>query len=156
MFELTPWRRREKESFPTLFRSRLFREFDDLVDLFFRKEPFLSESMQTFHPDIDISETDENFIVKGEIPGIEPENLDVSLSGQVLTIKGEKKEEKEDKQEGIHTKERRFGSFSRSFSIPCEIQEGKIEAHFENGVLTLTLPKAEVAKKKPIQIEVKK
>ena len=156
MFELTPWRRREKESLPTLFRSRLSREFDDLVDLFFRKEPFLTGSMRTFQPDIDISETDEAFIVKGEIPGIDPENLDVSITGQVLTIKGEKKEEKEEKQEGIHTKERRFGSFSRSFSIPCEIDEEKIDAKFDKGVLTLTLPKAEVTKKKPIQIEVKK
>jgi HSP20 family protein len=154
MFELIPWRRRETEAFPTLFSDRFRREFDDLVDRFFGKEPFLTGALGTFSPAIDISETDENYLVKGEIPGIDPEDLEINLTGDVLTIKGEKKEETEEKDESMYRKERRFGTFKRVFTIPCEIQEDKIEAKFENGLLSLTLPKAEDGKKKSIQIDV--
>ena len=154
MSELVPWARMEEERFPSLFRGRFFREFDDLMHRFFKEEPFFTGRAQTFQPAIDVSETDEEFVVKGEIPGIDPKELDVSVTGQVLTIKGEKQEEKEEKDEGTYRKERRFGSFSRSITIPCEIQEDKIEAKFQNGVISLRLPKKETTKKRSIQIEV--
>lgn len=94
MSELIPWTR-TGELFPTLFRDRFFRELDDLMDRFLGKDPFLTGFTRTFTPAIDISETDDAFLVKGEIPGIDPKDLDISLTGQVLTITGEKKEENE-------------------------------------------------------------
>ena len=125
MSELIPWTR-TGELFPTLFRDRFFREFDDLMDRFLGKEPFLTGFTRTFTPAIDISETDDAFLVKGEIPGIDPKDLDISLTGQVLTITGEKKEEKEEGDGGTHRKERRFGSFTRKFTLPCEVEKDAI------------------------------
>lgn len=156
MTELMPMRLREEYPFPTLFHTRFFREFDDLVNRFFGEEALISGTARKFSPAINISETDDAFIVTGEIPGVDPKNLDVSLQGQVLTITGEKTEEKEEKGEGSYRNERCFGSFSRSFTLPCEIQEEKIEAKFENGVICLRLPKVVKAQKRSIQIDVGK
>ena len=155
MFELIPWRVRNRESFPMTFPSDFQRGFEDLINRFFGNERLLPDFGRTFTPAIDMTDTDEAFVMEAEIPGIDPKDLDISLTGDVLTIKGEKKEEKEDKKKGVHRVERTFGNFSRSFQLPCEVQEDKIEAKFENGVVKLTLPKAEAAKKKSINIEVK-
>jgi HSP20 family protein len=155
MFELIPWRRRERETFPMSVHRDFRREFDALINRFFGEERLLPGFIQGFSPAIDLSESDDDFTVKAEIPGVGPKDLDISLTGDVLTIKGEKKEEKEEKEKGVHRVERTFGRFSRSFSLPCEVQEAKIEAKFENGVVTIKLPKAETAKKKSIQIDMK-
>ena len=155
MFELIPWRRRDRETFPMGVHKDFRREFDALINRFFGDEPLVPSFTQGFSPAIDLSESDVEFTVKAEFPGVEPKDLDISLTGDVLTIKGEKKEEKEEKERGVHRVERSFGSFARSFSLPCEVQENKIKAKFENGVVTIMLPKAETAKKKSIQIDVK-
>ena len=106
--------------------------------------------------DLDVYQTDNDVVVKATIPGIKPDEVDISLTGDVLTIKGEHKEEKEVKEEDYFRKERRYGSFSRSIQIPVSVKSDKAEAVFDNGVLTLTLPKAEEVKPKQIKVKAKK
>ena len=149
MFELEPWRRRV-ENAPATFR----REFDDFVERFFGRERADWLSSRAFSPVVDISETEHEIMIKAELPGIDQKDIDVSLSGDVLTIKGEKKEEKEEKRENVHRIERSYGSFSRSFTLPCEVKSDAVEAKFKDGVLSLKLPKSETAKKKSIAINV--
>ena len=103
---------------------------------------------------LDVAEKNDAYIVKASVPGVAPEDVEVTLSDNVLTIKGEMKEDKEIKEETYHVRERRFGQFVRSVTLPMPVNADKIEAINENGVLTLTLPKAESTK--PKRIEVKK
>jgi len=102
---------------------------------------------------LDMYQQDGNLVVKAAIPGVKPEDIDVSVVGDTLTIKGEMKEEKELKEENVIRRERRFGSFSRVVSLPQPVDSNKATATFENGVLTLTLPVAEEAKPKAIKVK---
>jgi len=104
---------------------------------------------------VDISETKDNFVVKAELPGLEAKDVNVSISGDILTIKGEKKAEEEEKDEHYHRIERYSGSFQRVFQLPIGVKGDKIEATFDKGVLKVTLPKVEEAKKKEIEVKVK-
>jgi len=104
---------------------------------------------------VDMYETDEAVVVKMAIPGVEPEDLDVSVVGDTLTIKGETKVEEEVKEENYIRRERRYGSFCRSLTIPVPVVPDKAEAGFENGILTLNLPKAEEVKPKAIKVKAK-
>jgi len=104
---------------------------------------------------IDMYQTANDVVVKASLPGFKPEEVDISIAGDTLTIKGEHKEEKEVKEEDYLYKERRYGSFSRSLPIPVQVKSDKAEAVFENGVLTLTLPKAEEIKPKQIKVKAK-
>jgi HSP20 family protein len=104
---------------------------------------------------IDMYQTANDVVVKASLPGFKPEEVDISVAGDTLIIKGEHKEEKETKEEDYFYKERRYGSFSRSLPIPVQVKSDKAEAVFENGVLTLTLPKAEEIKPKQIKIKAK-
>ncbi|HDN79148.1 MAG: Hsp20/alpha crystallin family protein [Chloroflexi bacterium] len=105
---------------------------------------------------IDMYETDDEIVVKAAIPGVKPEDIDVSLSGDVLTIKGEVKEGKEIREENYIRRERRYGTFCRSVSLPVQVDVDKAKAEYENGILTLTLPKAEAVKPKVIKVKAKK
>ena len=102
---------------------------------------------------IDLKETDTDVVVKAELPGVEPDEVDVSIMEGVLVIKGEHKEEKEEKEANYYSRELRYGSFSRSINLPAAINAEKAEAVFENGILTLTLPKTEEAKPKQIKVK---
>jgi HSP20 family protein len=102
---------------------------------------------------LDVIETDDEFIVKASIPGIHPDELDISLADNVLTIKGEIKSEEESEDVRYHLRERRFGMFQRSISLPVPVDANKVEAVYENGVLTLHIPKAEEVKPKHISIK---
>ncbi len=104
---------------------------------------------------VDMYETDDAVVVETAIPGVKPEDLDVSVAGDTLTIKGETKTEEEVKEENYIRRERRYGSFCRSLTIPVSVVAGKAEAEFENGVLTLTLPKAEEVKPRVIKVKAK-
>ncbi len=152
MFELTPWRRRERDLLPSFGAFR--REIDDLFSRFFGEEALPAPFQVGFSPAIDISETDKEISVKAELPGVDPKDLDISITGSALTIKGEKKAEKEEKGEGFHRVERSFGTFSRSLTLPCEVEEDKIKAEYRDGVLSLKIPKAQSAQKKTIKIDV--
>lgn len=156
MRSLVPWRKKREEFFPSLWPSDFRREFDELVNRFFGEDPWLPARFfgHQFSPAVDITETDKEIVVKAELPGIDQKDLKVELADGVLTIKGEKKEEKEEKGENLYRLERSFGSFARSFRLPCEVQEEKIEAKYKDGVLSLTLPKVESGKKTSIQIKV--
>jgi HSP20 family protein len=102
---------------------------------------------------LDVAETDNDFVVKASLPGISPDDLEITYNNNLLTIKGEVKEEKEVEEPRYHLRERRYGSFSRTISLPSTVKADAIEATYEAGVLTLHLPKAEEAKPKRIPIQ---
>jgi len=104
---------------------------------------------------LDMYETDNDVVIEATIPGVKAEEIDVQVSGNVLTIKGELKEEKKEKKASYIYQERRFGSFSRSVTLPTDVDADKAAAEFEHGVLTLTLPKSEAVKPKSIKIKTK-
>ena len=146
-WEVTPWRPFEFE--------RMRREMDRLWDSFFEGKPTRRAGEEReWVPSLDISETKGDLVVKAELPGIDPKDIDISLNEGVLTIKGEKKQEKEEKEEGYHLVERSYGSFTRSIRLPREIRNEMINASYKNGVLKITLPKTEEARKKEVKIKV--
>jgi HSP20 family protein len=102
---------------------------------------------------LDVFESDDDVTVRASIPGINPDDIDISVTGDVLTIKGETSEEREEKQGNYHLRERRYGAFQRSVNLPAPVNTDKAEAEFKNGVLTLTLPKVEEVKPRSIKIK---
>ena len=104
---------------------------------------------------VDVYETDDAVVVKTAVPGISPEDLDVSVTGDVLTIRGETKAEEEIKEGNYIRRERRYGRFSRSVTLPGHLETDKTEAEFKDGVLTLTVPKSEEVKRKAIEVKIK-
>jgi HSP20 family protein len=104
---------------------------------------------------MDVYETDEDVVVKASVPGVDPEELDISITGDTLTIKGETRAEEEVEEENYIYRERRYGAFSRSMSIPTSVKADEANAEFEDGVLTLRLPKAEEVKPKTIKVKTK-
>ena len=106
-------------------------------------------------PAVDIYETENELIVKADIPEVDPKNVGIQLENGTLTLKGERKfEEQKNGQRGFHRIERSYGSFVRAFSLPDTVDGEKVKADYKNGVLTVTLPKKEVAKPKTINVEV--
>jgi HSP20 family protein len=109
----------------------------------FDVEPFWRGELSLVkEPAVDIVEKDKAYEITAELPGMDASNIDVKFSDGMLTIKGEKSEEKEEKKKDYYLSERRYGSFSRSFRVPTSVDADKIDANFKNGVLKLTLPKA--------------
>jgi len=106
-------------------------------------------------PAVDLAEKDGAYEITAELPGMEEKDIDVQFSDGMLTIKGEKREEKQEKKKDYHLSERHFGSFRRSFRVPEGVEPNKITAEFKNGVLSLTLPKSAQTKKKERKIAVK-
>jgi HSP20 family protein len=107
-------------------------------------------------PTMDLYQTEDAVVVKMGLPGVKPEDIQISVTNGVLNIRGEVKEEKEEKEKTYHLRERRYGSFNRSVTLPSNVSVDKSNADFENGVLTLALPKAEEAKAKTISVKVHK
>ncbi len=112
------------------------------------------EEKVTWYPMVDIYEDAENVRITAELPGIDPKNVDVQVNGDVLTLRGERKLEKEDKKENYVRVERAYGTFMRSFTLPEYVDANKIKAEYKKGVLTLTLPKKPETKPKQISIKV--
>ena len=106
-------------------------------------------------PAVDVSETDKGYEITAELPGMDEKNVEVKLANGVLTIKGEKHDEKEEKDKDYYMRERSFGSFERSFAVPEGVDSEKIEASFKKGVLSVTLPKSPEAQKTEKKITVK-
>src|SRR3954447_502903 len=103
-------------------------------------------------PPLDVAETENEFVVKAALPGLKPEDVQITVQGDTLTIRGESKAEEEKKGEHWLLRERRFGSFQRSVSLATPVNPDQADAHYEHGVLTLTLPKSEAAKPRQIKI----
>jgi HSP20 family protein len=126
-------------------------EMEDLMTRAFGEEGWLFGRVA---PLMDVAETDGVVEVRLDVPGVEPKEIDIQLNGNVLTVSGRRKEEKEEKEKAYHRTERRFGSFSRSITLPCPVKEEAIEAKYHEGVLTITMPKTEEAKGKKIAVKV--
>lgn len=134
--------------------SRLRREMDRVFEDFFGPRRWgLIPRGGEWTPVMDVAETADQIVVKAEVPGIEPKEINISLSGDVLTVKGEKKSEHEEKKENYHLVERSYGFFSRTVTLPAAVDAEKIEAKYEKGVLTVTCPKKEGVKPKAIEIK---
>jgi len=108
-----------------------------------------------FTPSVDVKESDKDFIIRAELPGVEEKDIEVTLSGDMVTIKGEKKGEKEDKGKNYYYMERSYGSFNRVIPLAAETDAGKASASFKNGVLNITVPKSQSAKAKGTKVPIK-
>ena len=107
------------------------------------------------HFPVDLYETNDSVVVQASLPGVKPEDIDISVTAGVLTLKGESKDDHEEKTENFYRRERRHGTFLRQFTLPSEVDSAKADAVFEHGVLKLTLPKAETAKPTTIKVQAK-
>lgn len=130
-------------------------EFDRLLEESFDALPSTRwRKTEVWGLAVDMAETEDEFIVKASVPGIDPDGLEITLVDNVLTIRGERREERELDEERYHLRERRFGAFSRSVALPVKVDEDGIKATCENGVLTVTIPKAEEIKPRRITVNV--
>ena len=132
-----------------LLQDRMNRLFDDAGRTWRTDEPAATTS---WSPAVDIYETEGEIVVKAELPGLDRKAITLHLENNVLTLRGERKFQKETKEENYHRIERSYGNFSRSFSIPATVDEEKIRADYKDGVLKIFLPKKEQAKPKQIRI----
>lgn len=155
---LIPWepRRRELEPFRGL-RDEVDRLFED----FFRgwaRPPWsargLAPAQGEFSPNVDLKETEKEFTLTAELPGLTKEELDVTIAQDSITLKGERREEKESREGSYHYRETSYGSFQRVIPLPGEIKADKAKATLKDGVLTLTLPKAEPSKATHVKVKV--
>jgi HSP20 family protein len=144
MSSLIPWRGE---------MDRLRNEMERLYDRFFDLRPFRRFTEEgEWMPTVDVSETEKEIIVNAEIPGVEAKDIDVNLDGNVLTIKGERKREHEEKEENFHRIERSYGSFYRALRLPTEVDGERIKATYKKGVLRITMPKSKKEAGKKIEI----
>jgi len=127
-------------------------DFDRFIDRFFSRDFDILEGHRAF--DVDIYEDGDNVVIKAEIPGMNKEDISVSLTEDTVTISGKKVEEKKVEKENYYKKEIRTGSFSRSFALPCAVDREKVKATYKNGILEIILPKVEKEKGKEVKIEV--
>lgn len=104
-------------------------------------------------PSLDLSETDKTVEVRADLPGLKAEDIDIQVSQNTLTVSGERKEEKEEKGRSWHRVERKYGTFSRTVPLPCEVDQEKIDASYKDGVLTVTLPKGASAQTRKIKVK---
>jgi HSP20 family protein len=160
MFNLIPWKRKSKEKsrelapYPGHPLAQLRDEFDSLFDRFLSRwaEPF-GDLIPSRFGGLDVEDGDQEMVVRAEVPGFEPGEVDVQVSGNVLTVKAEKKEEKKGKNGDGHYEERRYRTFHRSVTLPPGTEPDKIDARYKNGLLEVHVPKSEQAKGKRIPVK---
>jgi HSP20 family protein len=158
--DLTPWRSCG-HSLPDAFLDSPFRTLYPELDRWFNamtrdmKLDRLGGENAMLAPDVDVSETDKAFEITADLPGIDEKDVEVSVADGVLSLKGERRREKETKDKKMHRVERSYGSFERAMSLPAGVDEKRISAEFKKGVLTVTLPKSPAAKKAAKKISVK-
>lgn len=133
-------------------QERMNRLFSEVA----RRSPVAEEEMiqGAWIPPVDIFETGDSIVIKAELPGISKEDITLEVKENTLSIKGEKKFEKDVKEESYHRVERSYGAFQRAFALPSTVQQDKVKAKFRDGILEVTLPKAEEAKPKQIKVDV--
>jgi len=132
-------------------------DMEKMIDDFFRDfdRASIREKRGVFNPKVDVLDTDKEVMVTAELPGLSENDIEISLTSDALTIKGEKKAEKEDKGKGYYHMERSYGAFSRTIPLPAEVDSSKVDAKFKKGILTVALPKTEKAQKQTKKIPVK-
>ena len=139
-----------------LRRQPELRRLNEMFDAAFQGFPFAGEpangSATAWFPATDVVEDAEGLRISLELPGVKPEAVEVTVENRTLTIKGQKEQVKEENSQRLHRYERSYGKFERSFQLPATVDAEKIQAHAEHGVLTLTLPRAEAAKARKIEI----
>ena len=138
----------------------LQRQMNSLFDDFFSGYDMAPRSLgaggfAAFIPSVDVKESDKEFTVRAELPGVEEKDVEVTVTNDTVTIKGEKKEEKEDKGKNYYYMERSYGSFNRVIPLTSETDANKAEASFKNGVLNITVPKSQTAKTKGTKVSIK-
>jgi len=144
---LVPWRGRQE-------LTGLRKDMDRLFDRFFEDWPVRFRPTDGhWAPSVDVSETAKEVIVKGELPGMDPKDIDVAVSGNVLSIRGERKKEQEEKGENFHRVERSYGAFARSIRLPVEVDGNKVKASYKDGVLSISLPKTKDTATKKIEVK---
>ncbi len=137
---------------PDLFRNRMTRLFDESFNHFLSPVASAEELGGKWVPPVDIRETDDELTLLAEVPGLGKDDVNVTLENNVLTLSGERRFEKDADKEGYHRIERSYGNFTRSFTLPANVQTDQVKASFEQGVLSITLPKREEAKPRKIDI----
>jgi HSP20 family protein len=144
---------------PTRDLFRVQDEMSRLIDQFLSTDLMGGRAIDTsfdWLPVMDVQEDKDKFTIHMDLPGLTKDDVNIYIRDNVLTIEGEKKREFEDKAVNYHRIERRYGKFKRSFTIPTRVEEGKIDARFKDGVLTIVLPKVEEVKPKAIEVKVEK
>lgn len=131
--------------------NEMGRIFGDLLD---SNDVDTNSESSSWMPTVDISETENSFEIHAELPGVLEDDVNVSVTDNLLTIKGEKRQEEKSEEKNIHRIERRYGTFQRSFTLPRQVNTADIKAGFKDGILTLYIPKVEEAKPTEIPIEV--
>jgi HSP20 family protein len=157
---LIPWKNKGLKQGDGSIENTLARFRDEVEGVFdrFVRDDWGQSPMETFParfgwgPRMDLTETADQVLITAELPGMSPEDVDVDVSGNMLTIRGEKRDEWEGRDAGRHLVERRFGSFQRSVQLPSTVDADKVDAVYKNGVLTITLGKKEEAKPKKISV----
>jgi HSP20 family protein len=152
----TAMKKREPNGIHTWFRPRPLETVrDEIHDLFSRA--FGNDvdmwGLDRMTPSLDLAETGDALEIRMDIPGMEGKDINIHVSDHVLTINGERKEDREEKGKTWHRVERRSGSFSRSLTLPCHVKEDAVEAHYNNGILVVRLPKAEEAKARKVPVK---
>ncbi len=145
-----------------LVRWNPFHELEDMqtrLNRLFDESPFQRSreggtSLSAWSPAVDVQETDNEYLIKADLPDVKKEDVKVALLEGALTIEGERQQEKEEKGKKFHKIEREYGKFVRRFVLPTEVDSSKVQAEFKNGVLNVHLPKAAVAKPKAIDVKV--
>jgi HSP20 family protein len=160
---LIPWRQKREERMmeeggmgAPLARFR--NEMDNLFERFFGETwgPGLLESLPArmgFGPRIDLAESENEITMRAELPGVDPNDVNVEVMGNTLTIRGEKKQQKEEKRENYHYVERQYGTFNRRVELPSSVDPNRVNAAFKNGLLTITMAKRPDAKAKRITVK---
>jgi len=148
--EVNTWKP-SKESAPFKDFGRIRREIDKFWDSFLGRE---SGEKGKWVPCIDVAETKDDIIVEAEVPGIDPKDIDISLTDGRLIIKGEKKQAKQEKTVDRHLAERSYGGFARTIELPMKVQGEKIAIAYNNGVLKIVVPKSDETKKQAMKIKV--
>jgi len=138
----------------------LQRQMNTLFDDFFRgldaaPRGFSTQGFGNFIPTVDVKESEKEFMIKAELPGVEEKDVEVTVTKDAVTIKGEKKEEKEDKDKSYYYMERSYGSFQRVIPLDAETESDKAQASFKNGVLNITVPKSKSVKAKGTKVPIK-
>jgi HSP20 family protein len=133
--------------------STMKKEMDRMLDRFWEGDFPLLPAMGEWAPALDVSETKDAVMIKAEVPGMDPTDIHLSLHDQMLTLKGEKRQEKEEKEEHFYRIERMYGAFVRTVRLPATVDGSKVTAGFKNGLLTVSLPKAPTAKGTMIPIK---